>query len=167
MSSPDQVALLAGTIDGLRALRSLDYVLVVASNQSGVGRGMFGPEEADAVHARMVSLLGEHGVWLDGAYYCLHGPDEGCDCRKPGPGLFRRAAEELSIDMASSLTIGDRRRDLLAGHRAGCLTTILLGDGDAGQGEDEAVRAEGSDGVPSFRAGSWPELITWVEVQHQ
>ena len=171
LSAPDQVALLAGRLTACVRCAPWAIYWWWPAISRGWGAACCGPGEADAVHARMVSMLCAHDVSLSGAYYCLHGPDEGCECRKPRPGLFLQAAEELSLDLASSLIIGDRRRDLEAGRRAGCRTTILLGDGDAGPGDaagsDEKVRAEAPDDVASFSAGNWPELIAWLEGQDQ
>jgi D-glycero-D-manno-heptose 1,7-bisphosphate phosphatase len=73
-------------------------------------------------------VLQEAGVRIDGAYYCPHSPDDGCDCRKPAPGLLLRAAEELHIDLASSIMVGDKDSDLEAGRRAGCSAVRFRGD---------------------------------------
>lgn len=106
-------------------------MLVMVSNQSGIGRGLITPEEAAAVHARLEELLAAEGVALAGVYYCPHAPDAGCDCRKPSPGLLLRAASDLGIDLAGSYAVGDQPRDVEAGRRAGCRTALLGPSGDA------------------------------------
>jgi len=123
---PAMVSLLPGAVAGLSTFRQHGFLLVLISNQSGVGRGLVSPDEARSVHDRLVEVLGEAGVNLDGFYYCFHVPEEGCDCRKPSPGLVLRAASELAIDTRKSFMIGDKLADVEAGGRAGC-TTVLFG----------------------------------------
>ena len=145
-SDPDEVELLPGAADGLRTLRDRGWALVLVSNQSGVGRGMITPEQAQAVHDRLMDELRATGVQFDGAYYCPHAPDDACECRKPRSGLLRRAASELRIDLARSVMVGDRQSDVEAGRGAGC-RTVLLGSGD---------------GHPDVRAADWAELVATV-----
>jgi D-glycero-D-manno-heptose 1,7-bisphosphate phosphatase len=135
---PAEVALVEGAAEGLQQLRAQGLRLVLVSNQSGVGRGLIAPAELDAVHARMVGLLAQAGVRLDGAYYCLHAPWDGCECRKPAPGLLLRAARELDLDLAGSLMVGDRDTDVRAGEAAGC----------------RAIRFEGWAGVVEHAAAT-------------
>lgn len=123
------VVLVDGAADALEALRALGLLLVVVSNQSGIGRGTIRADDALAVHRRTEELLARHGVSLDAAYYCPHGPDEGCACRKPRPGLLLAAGRDLGIDMASSVVVGDSARDLEAGRAAGCGHVVLLAEG--------------------------------------
>jgi D-glycero-D-manno-heptose 1,7-bisphosphate phosphatase len=125
----EDVELLPGAVDALRRAADAGLRLVVVSNQSGVGRGLVSPQELDEVHARMVELLSDAGVALDGAYYCPHAPSEDCACRKPKPGLLLRAVEELDLDPGRSVMIGDKLSDEEAGRAAGCVRTIRLGPG--------------------------------------
>lgn len=144
---PALVELLPGAADALKQLRRHGYALVVVSNQSGIGRGLITPGEAAAVHERFVGLLADHGITLDGAYYCPHTPDDGCGCRKPAPGLLVRAAKELGLDIARSVMIGDKASDVEAGESVGCRAVRFKGDwsatvraSGAGQGPDETKR---------------------------
>jgi len=125
---PALVELLPGAADALRELRRRGYALVVVSNQSGIGRGLITPAEASAVHARFVELLSDNGITLDGVYYCPHTPDDGCDCRKPAPGLLQRAAVDLALVLSDSVIIGDKLSDVEAGVRAGCQVVRYNGD---------------------------------------
>jgi len=127
---PEAVELLPGTHAALSALREAGYALVLVSNQSGVARGIVSPEQAAAVHARVLQRLAEGGVELDGAYYCFHGPEDGCDCRKPEPGMLLRAAGELGLALDRSVMVGDKPSDVEAGRAAGC--RALLHEGDWG-----------------------------------
>jgi D,D-heptose 1,7-bisphosphate phosphatase len=115
----------------LRALQEAGYELVLVTNQAGVALGRF-PETALApLWDAIGTELGAHGVRLGGVYYCPHHPQgrgeygRSCDCRKPQPGLLRRAAAAHDIDLASSWMIGDILDDVEAGHRAGCRSVLL------------------------------------------
>ena len=143
LADPDGVALLPGAVTALRTLRARGYALVVVSNQSGIARGLIRPDEHARVAARVVELLASEGVPLDAAYYCPHGPDDGCACRKPAPGMLRQAAEAHCIDLTASLMVGDKASDLEAGRAAGC-KTAFLGTAD--------VSAD-------FRGADWTELL--------
>jgi D-glycero-D-manno-heptose 1,7-bisphosphate phosphatase len=137
ISDPADVRLVPGAADALQALRDAGFRLVVASNQSGLGRGLVTQEEADAVHQRFVEELDRAGGQIDAAYYCPHAPEEGCDCRKPLPGLIIDAARELELDLKRSFMVGNSDVDVAAGKAAGC-RAILLSDSSADW--PEAVR---------------------------
>jgi histidinol-phosphate phosphatase family protein len=122
---PAEVRLIPGAAAALLRFRERGFRLVVVSNQSGIARGVVTEEQARSVHDRFVGCLAAQGVVLDGVYYCPHGPDGGCDCRKPRPGLLRRAAEELGLDLERSFAVGDLPRDVEAGVAAGCRAFLL------------------------------------------
>ena len=138
LSSPDQVELLPGTGAGLRAMRELGLGLVLVTNQSAVGRGYFDMARLEEVHGRLRELLLAEGVELDGIYVCPHTPEDGCDCRKPLPGLLLRASQELGFDPARAFVIGDKPCDIELGRGLGA-TTILVRTGYGA--EHEAARA--------------------------
>ncbi len=128
LADPNGVELLPGATDALRALRRCVDLFVLVGNQSGIARGMIRPEQHAAVHARFCELLAAEGVVFDAYYYCVHGPDDGCDCRKPRPGMLRTAAREHDIDLAASMMIGDKESDMAAGRTAGCATALFASD---------------------------------------
>ncbi len=131
-ADPDRIRLSPGAGDALYALQGLGMRLFVVSNQSGIARGLI-PESAMAgVHRRLAELLAPWSVTLDGFYYCPHWPHGrlahhafACDCRKPLPGMLRRAAVEHGIDTGASWMIGDILDDVEAGRRAGCRTLLI------------------------------------------
>jgi histidinol-phosphate phosphatase family protein len=127
---PEQVEPLPGVLDALRALQTR-YALVIISNQSGLARGTITPAEAAAVHARVVAVFASAGITFAGAYYCPHGPDDACRCRKPAPAMLLDAARDLDLDLAASVMIGDKRADIEAGEAAGCGRTIHFADAHA------------------------------------
>lgn len=146
---PASVELLPGVTQALKEAKALGFVLVVVSNQSGVARGIISREQLAAVQSRFEELLAEDGVTLDDVRFCLHGPDGGCPCRKPAPGLLLDAANLLGIDLGRSIMIGDRESDVLAGHQAGC-RTILLG---AESAQADHCVASLADALAILRAG--------------
>lgn len=126
INDPNRVRLVPGAAAALRRLAARGYLLVVVSNQSGVARGLITAEQLCAVDNKMTRLLRDEGVNLEAAYYCRHRPAAGCCCRKPRPGMIYHAAEEHRIDVRTSVMIGDKPRDVLAGHRAGCGLALML-----------------------------------------
>lgn len=121
VARPADVTLLPGVSDVLREARALGFELVVISNQSGVGRGMFDRDVVRSVDEEMRRLLALEGVELaTPSYYCYHAPDEFCTCRKPSAELLQRAAADMNLDLSASVMIGDRQSDVDAGLNAGC-----------------------------------------------
>jgi D-glycero-D-manno-heptose 1,7-bisphosphate phosphatase len=118
--APEGVALLEGAGEAVALLANAGYARVVVSNQRGVALGLLTEAELDEVDARLRDLLAEQDASLDASYYCMHGLEDGCGCRKPQPGLLLQAAEELGLDLARSWMVGDSEGDLEAGRRAGC-----------------------------------------------
>jgi D-glycero-D-manno-heptose 1,7-bisphosphate phosphatase len=125
LSDPDQVVLLPGVITGLQALRAAGCRLVVVTNQSAIGRGFFDEARLTQIHDRLRELLGAHGVTLDAIYHCPHRPDDGCRCRKPGPELIERAADELGFDPAHAFVVGDKPCDIDLGRAVGAHTVLV------------------------------------------
>jgi D-glycero-D-manno-heptose 1,7-bisphosphate phosphatase len=132
LNDPEQVRPLPGAAEALVHLKKLGYKLVVVSNQSGVARGIIKEETLTKITDRMKQLFGNQGAYIDRIYYCPYHPDgmiekyrKESDDRKPGPGMFLRAAKELNIDLERSWSIGDSYRDIEAGRRVGCRTILL------------------------------------------
>jgi len=125
-ADPAALELLAGVPAALRALQQHGYRLVVVTNQSGVARGLFSLAEARAMGTRLAALLAAFGLRLDGYYLCPHHSEgviaahaAACGCRKPAPGLLRRAAADLELDLSRSWMVGDTPADMAAGRAAG------------------------------------------------
>jgi D,D-heptose 1,7-bisphosphate phosphatase len=133
---PEQVRLAAGAGEALRQLQAAGYRLVVVSNQSGVARGYFDEASVLRIFAHLARLLECERVRLDGFYFCPHHPEGqveaysiDCICRKPAPGLLRRAAQDLRLDLEASWMIGDILNDVEAAKRAGC-RAVLINNGN-------------------------------------
>ena len=133
---PALVRLCPFAAEAVRAMHDAGRLVIVVSNQSGIARGYFTEADLKAVDARMNELLAAEGAHVDATYYCDHHkkgiiPEYAidCDCRKPKPGLFLRAAKDLDIDLANSFMIGDKESDLEAGINAGCKGVALVRTG--------------------------------------
>ena len=148
----EQFSLLPGAGDAIRKLNRAGWLVVVVTNQPVLARGECSEEELRAIHARMDTLLGESGAFIDRLYVCPHHPDKGfagevpelkiaCTCRKPEPGLLLRAQADMNIELRKSWLVGDRTGDILAGQRAG-VRTILVQTGDAGKDGKYAVQPD-------------------------
>ena len=132
INDPSQVKLLPGAVSALTDMKKMGYKLVIVSNQSGVARGIVTEEKLSQIHHRLVELLRNQGVMIDGIYYCPFHPDgviekyrRESELRKPSPGMLMLAAEEMDIDLSYSWMIGDSYRDVEAGKLAGCRTILI------------------------------------------
>ncbi len=121
LSDPDGVELLPGTIQALSALRAADLLLVVVTNQAGIGRGLYTIDDYDAVAARLDEQLASHGIVMDATHFCPHHLDVSgpCDCRKPDSGMHRRAAADLDIDLTGLVLRRGQDHRCAAGDHAG------------------------------------------------
>lgn len=130
------VVFLPGVLDAIALLsRRSSHRLVIVTNQSAVGLGLLTLETAELINQRIVNLIREGGGRIDGVYMCPHKPANRCDCRKPGTGLFLQAAEELGLDLARSVMIGDALTDIEAARAAGLANAYLVRTGRGSQQE--------------------------------
>ncbi len=127
LADPVGVEMLPGVMDAVRALKDRGFAVVVVTNQSGIARGLYTLEDYEAVAARVDEVLQEHGATVDGTYFCPHHPEVTgvCDCRKPGTGMYRAAAEELDLDLARSYYVGDKVTDVLPGIALGGVPILV------------------------------------------
>jgi len=134
----EDFALLPGAVAALHLLKEADYLLVVITNQSGIARGIYSEADYLALTEHMRAELAAEGVALDAVEHCPHLPDApveryrlDCDCRKPKPGMLRRAAQALDIELGASFLVGDRLSDIEAGRAAGIGRCFLVRTGCA------------------------------------
>lgn len=141
LSRVADVAFEPNAIAGLKALAALPAALVVVTNQSGIGRGLFDAEAMEAVHRHIDGLLKAEGVVISAWHHCPHLPEEGCDCRKPAAGMLLRAVEAEGVDPGMAIMIGDRMSDMQSARSAGASGLLVL-TGEGARHVD-AARAAG------------------------
>lgn len=132
LSNINQISLIPGAIKMCKNLINRGYELFLVTNQSGIARGYFDELFVRETNEKLRVILADAGVDIKACYYCPHHPDYGtidykirCNCRKPRPGMLIQAANDFNIDLESSLMIGDKEADLLAGKAAGCKSFLI------------------------------------------
>ena len=120
VKSPEEWVPIPGSLEAIARLNHAGWHTVIATNQSGLARGLFDMAALNAIHARMNRELAEVGGRIDAVFFCPHGPDDGCLCRKPLPGLFTTIGERYGVALRETYAVGDSLRDLQAGVAAGC-----------------------------------------------
>jgi D-glycero-D-manno-heptose 1,7-bisphosphate phosphatase len=165
LSRADQLALVPGSAAAIRRLNERAIPVVIITNQSVVARGLVSEEELKTIHEALFRLLEREGARIDGLYYCPHHPEVGvlpyrapCSCRKPEPGLFLRAADDLDLALERSVMIGDSLHDLDAGRRAGCKLNVLV---LTGHGREERAKLDGGSS-PDFIADDLSRAVAWI-----
>jgi D-glycero-D-manno-heptose 1,7-bisphosphate phosphatase len=128
IKTPAEFEFLPGVLDAIQKLSENQYEIYIITNQAGIARGKMSVEDLEAIHRFMTDTIRDHGGRIHGIYYCPHGWDEDCDCRKPKPGMLRNAARDHAFDLTQAVFIGDDERDALAGLRAQCKTILLAED---------------------------------------
>lgn len=138
IKSPEEWKPIPGSLEAIARLTQSGYKVVVATNQSGVGRGLFDMDTLNRMHQKMHKVAFEVGARIDAVFYCPHTADSKCDCRKPKPGMFKRISETLNVELTGIPAIGDSLRDLQAGAAVGCHPILVL------TGKGEKTQAEGN-----------------------
>ena len=123
IASRRELVLLPGVLGAVRKLREAGFVIFVATNQRGIARQRVNAEELDDIHHDLLQLFSAAGAPIAKIYVCPH--EDGCECRKPAPGMLLRAAKEHAIDLQASWLVGDSATDIQAGKRAGCRTALI------------------------------------------
>jgi histidinol-phosphate phosphatase family protein len=155
VSDPDELVLLPGAAASIKRLNREGVKVIVITNQSGVGRGLYSAGDVRVVNQRLEELLRLDGARLDGVYYCPHRPDEGCGCRKPETGLIVQAAEEHSIDLESSFVVGDKASDIGLAKGVNARAVLVL----TGVGATEKDKL---DQAPDYVAEDLGAATEWI-----
>ncbi|MDR3159456.1 MAG: D-glycero-beta-D-manno-heptose 1,7-bisphosphate 7-phosphatase [Zoogloeaceae bacterium] len=137
IKSPAEWKPIPGSLEAVARLNQAGYKVVIVTNQSGIGRGLFDMDTVNAIHEKMHQALFAVGGCIDAIFYCPHPADSGCDCRKPKPGLFKQLAGRLNVNLAGVPAIGDSLRDLEAAAAVDCQPILVL------TGKGEKTREEG------------------------
>jgi D-sedoheptulose 7-phosphate isomerase len=148
---PSELIITGGACAALEELKREGFLLIVVTNQPDIARGKANRADVDKINAQLATILP-----LDAIEVCEHDDKEQCDCRKPKPGMIRRAQEKLGVNLDGSFMVGDRWRDIEAGRRAGC-RTILIGDG----------YGETLPSMPTIKLASLPGAASWIIQQNR
>ncbi len=126
VKSLDEFEILPGAIEAIAALSKDGHRVFVITNQSAIGRGLTSRAEVDRMHEKLAGEVKRLGGRIDAFLVCPHTPDDGCDCRKPAPGLLYQARDGYGVDLESAVVIGDARSDVEAARAAGCASILVL-----------------------------------------
>ncbi len=149
IKSPEEWRLLPGSAEAIAALTYARYQVVVVTNQSGIARGHFDLGTLNRIHEKMQREVGNVGGRIDAIFYCPHGPDDGCECRKPKPGMFQDIERRLQIKLHGVAAIGDSLRDLQAAQAVGA-RAILVRTGKGSETEKTLAQAPLAEPVEVF-----------------
>ena len=166
IASPERFRLYGFAAEAVRLINQSGWKAIVLTNQSGVARGYLTESKLIEIHERMEESLRLQGAWIDAIYYCPHHPDYGsppyhldCDCRKPKPGLVVRAARDFNLDLNRCYAVGDRYRDIEAGHTAGARGVLVM----TGYGREE-YETQRRDWLrqPDYVAEDLLDAVQWI-----
>lgn len=146
IKSPEEWKPIPGSLEAIARLNQWGWRVVVASNQSGIGRGLFGMDTLNAINDKMVKALAAVGGRLDAIFFCPHPADSTCACRKPQPGMLLQIAERFNVDLAKVPAVGDSLRDMQAARTAGAQPVLVL----TGKGEATRKQPEFPADIPVF-----------------
>jgi D-glycero-D-manno-heptose 1,7-bisphosphate phosphatase len=144
-----------GALEAIKGFNRLGFAVVVVSNQSGIGRGLFTSADVEKLHRWVADEAAKKAARIDGFYFCPHKPDEGCACRKPNPGMLIQARDEMGLDLSRSFMAGDKGLDAGAAIAAGVSPFGLL------TGQGRARRDEFPAGVPVME--DLPAVLAHIE----
>ncbi len=120
----EALRIVPNAVEGLKLLK--DYLLIVITNQSGIGRGYYTFQDYEKFNEYMLKELNKHKIKIEKIYVCPHKPDDNCECRKPKAKLIKDAAKEFDINLSKSFMIGDKNIDIKMGHNASCKSILVL-----------------------------------------
>jgi D-glycero-D-manno-heptose 1,7-bisphosphate phosphatase len=126
VKSPEEWHPLPGALEAISRLNHAGFHVVLATNQSGLGRGLFDMGALNAVHAHMLKSLATLGGRIDAIFYCPHAAEEACSCRKPAPGLLHQIEERYGLSLSGVPYVGDSLQDMQAAQAAGCSPHLVL-----------------------------------------
>lgn len=146
IKSPDEFIPIPGSLEAIARLNHAGYTVLIATNQSGIARGYFDMDTLNQIHDKLKRLLNAYGGRIDGIFFCPHGPEDKCHCRKPKPGLYEEIAQRLNVTLDDVPAVGDSLRDLQAAQLVGAMPVLVR----TGKGERTLAKGEGLKGIPVF-----------------
>lgn len=157
IKSPDEWLPIDGSLAAIAALKKAGHQVVIATNQSGIARGLYDEATLARIHEKMADLLSEYDVVIDGIYYCPHHPDEQCCCRKPAPGLLQQIAQDFDADLSKAVMVGDKLTDIEVASVMHCPAVLVK----TGKGERTLAK-----GLGDFQVQVFDDLAHWVNQLH-
>ena len=159
LSDPDGLILFPGVVEAVAKLKQAGCRVVLVTNQSGIARGYLTRSDLRAIHDKLQKLLRHGGGMLDGIFFCPHLPEEGCECRKPRPGLIHQAVETLGVHVSRSYMVGDKQSDMELANNIGAIAVLV----SSSSVSEEAVQAHkhGDLFIESFTL-SFCEAVEWI-----
>ncbi|HEX5768170.1 MAG TPA: D-glycero-beta-D-manno-heptose 1,7-bisphosphate 7-phosphatase [Burkholderiales bacterium] len=151
VKSPEEWRPIKGSLEAIARLTQADYRVVVATNQSGIARGLFDTRTLFAIHDTMLRALAQHGGRIDAFFFCPHAPEAGCHCRKPQPGMLLEVARRFNVPLDQAYMVGDTQRDLEAAAAAGARPVLVL-TGKGAQARDAGKLPAGTRVFPDLAA---------------
>lgn len=151
IKSPQEWRPIDGSLEAIARLTQAGYRVVVATNQSGIARGLFTTQTLFAIHDTMQRALGRIGGRIDAFFFCPHAPDAGCDCRKPQPGMLLEVARRFNVSLKDTYMVGDSRKDLEAAVAAGARPVLVL-TGKGRKTRDEGALPAGTQAFADLAA---------------
>lgn len=157
IKTADEWRAIPGSLEAIASLNRAGYRVVVATNQSGIARGLFTLETLNRIHDKMLAELNRCGGHIDAIFFCPHGPDDQCQCRKPLPGMLKEISEKYGVSLEGIPVVGDSLRDLQAAIAAGARPVLV----ETGKGKKSKDLLSDN----SIDAQVYPDLVSWVEDQ--
>ena len=146
IKSPDEWRPIPGSLEAIARLNHAGYRVVVATNQSGIGRGLFDMAMLNTIHEKMHKALAQVGGRIDAVFFCPHAADSDCECRKPKPGMLLEVAQRFNVSLADTYMVGDSLKDLQAAVAAGAKPVLVL----TGKGKKTQVEGKLPPGTQVF-----------------
>ncbi len=146
IKSPEEWLPIPGSLDAIAQLNRMGFRVLIATNQSGVGRGYYDLETLSRIHEKFIHELAVRGGYIDEIFYCPHHPNEACECRKPKPGLLHQMQAKYEINFTNTFFIGDSASDMQLAQTVGCLPILVL----TGNGQKVLEKNPELSGIPNF-----------------
>jgi D-glycero-D-manno-heptose 1,7-bisphosphate phosphatase len=147
------------SIEAIRDLTAAGFTIVIITNQSAIPRQLISPSELEDIHSKLKSAVRSGGGKISDIFHCPHMPADGCDCRKPRPGLIIQAQKKYSIELATSVMVGDSAKDIECAHNAGCGHSILVKTGNY---QEAAARLAAANLAADYLAADLYEAAEWI-----
>ena len=159
IKSREEFEFLPGSLEAIQALTINGFTIIVITNQSAIPRQLISRAELEHIHGMLLQAVRSNGGEIKDIFYCPHMPEDGCDCRKPEPGLILQAQHKHSIDLADAVMVGDSYRDIGCGLNAGCGKTVLV---KTGIHANTAERLAEKGIVPDYVAEDLLDATQWI-----